>query len=879
VGGAAAAIADPCEIVIRTGQVGGAPGDPTVGGFDDCFRVYESTSCAAPLSGAPFAATDFDAAATSATFAQVVESVAPWLPSLGSDPDARWIHSRRNASGYGAAARSVLYACRFERPAGCTEADITVSWAVDDRLGDPAGDPNPIGVYINGTALSPSFSGGDYTAEYSASVSSYPLLPGVNWLYVYQRDMSCGYAGLMLSARIRCPDTVGDIYGTKYWDQDCNGERDAGEPGLSGWDITASGDSDYVTTTDADGNYSFVGLPGGTYTVFETTVSTWIVTEPVDGTYTVTVGCDPIEDLDFGNCLCDTQQGPDTPPCLDAWYPLDEGSGTIAADLASGNTGFLVGDPAWQTDGMVGGSLWFPSPYDYVETAAGPSPSFGDGSFAVSGWLRINDSTYGTVRALLDKRVSTTGFYVYLDDGMLSLEIRTPGGTSNYVATGGTYLNDGEWHHFAVAACRNPSDPTDPLTNRVTLYVDGVPDATPWTGAAVQMGNVTNNAPLRFARESGGFPTDFPLHGELDEVMLFSCCLDDDDILILAGGDEFATTTVAVPSVLSVTGTTATIPLEICNYLGTPQDYTWTIAGLPSGGGCTIDGPTVFSPLAGTLTLPAGPACEVIDIEVEAPGDLVAGETACYGVSVQQVGTGECFTTTGTLQPSGIIDVSTDDPVVELPTGVGTLVDILLTNRSQDPVLLDYELHTWSRGHDGPSPVMSLNGMPAGIPVIGDVEIDAGASVPVTVRVTMEGYEPFNINELRFVADLHELGLPIPVHAVIVKSEHMGGTLAVPETGQVAEPGPLHVGITPNPFSTGTTVLFELDEASDVRVELFDAAGRLVRDLQTGMLNAGSQTLTWDGRSAAGHQVPSGVYWVRVAAGQRLGVEKVLILR
>ena len=309
---------------------------------------------------------------------------------------------------------------------------------------------------------------------------------------------------------------------------------------------------------------SWESLPG-TYTITETTVPGWIVTEPSSGSYTVNLGCDPISGLDFGNCRCAGSPVPDTPPCLAGWYPFDEGAGTTAADVAAGNTGFFVGFPVWMP-GYLGGSLWFPNPPDYVETVGGPNPDFNTGSFAVSGWLRINDSTAGTVRTLLDKRVAGRGFWVYLDDGMLSLEIRTPGGTSNYVATGGTYLNDGNWHHFAVVACRNPIAPNDPTTNRVTLYVDGVPDAPPTTGLAVQQGNVTNNAPLRFARESTGFPTDWPLHGELDEVMLFDCCLSDDDVLELGSGTDFATTTVAVPSFISVSGTTVTIPIEICNY-------------------------------------------------------------------------------------------------------------------------------------------------------------------------------------------------------------------------------------------------------------------------------------------------------------------------
>ncbi|MCA2660742.1 MAG: PEP-CTERM sorting domain-containing protein [Microcystis sp. M049S2] len=80
-------------------------------------------------------------------------------------------------------------------------------WAVDDILGEfiPGfPDPNPIGVYINGTPLSSSFSGAGRFPEYSASQSGIEglLNPGLNWLYVYQRDAGGAYSGTIFGARI-----------------------------------------------------------------------------------------------------------------------------------------------------------------------------------------------------------------------------------------------------------------------------------------------------------------------------------------------------------------------------------------------------------------------------------------------------------------------------------------------------------------------------------------------------------------------------------------------------------------------------------------------------------------------------------------------------
>jgi uncharacterized repeat protein (TIGR01451 family) len=62
----------------------------------------------------------------------------------------------------------------------------------------------------------------------------------------------------------------GLLAGSVFYDKNANGQRDAGEPGLSGVTVTLSGDASRTTTTDADGRYRFVGLLGGNYAVSET---------------------------------------------------------------------------------------------------------------------------------------------------------------------------------------------------------------------------------------------------------------------------------------------------------------------------------------------------------------------------------------------------------------------------------------------------------------------------------------------------------------------------------------------------------------------------------------------------------------------------------
>jgi hypothetical protein len=70
----------------------------------------------------------------------------------------------------------------------------------------------------------------------------------------------------------------------------------------------------------------------------------------------------------------------------------------------------------------------------------------------------------------------------------------------------------------------------------------------------------------------------------------------------------------------------------------------------------------------------------------------------------------------------------------------------------------------------------------------------------------------------------------------------------------------------PNPFNPHTTLAFDLpgEGARHVRVAVYDVAGRLVRELLDGAVDAGHHRLRWDGRTARGGQAPSGVYLYRV---------------
>jgi hypothetical protein len=64
----------------------------------------------------------------------------------------------------------------------------------------------------------------------------------------------------------------------------------------------------------------------------------------------------------------------------------------------------------------------------------------------------------------------------------------------------------------------------------------------------------------------------------------------------------------------------------------------------------------------------------------------------------------------------------------------------------------------------------------------------------------------------------------------------------------------------PNPFNPSTTIRYDLSESAFVDLSVFDASGREITTLVSGMRNAGQQSASWNGLDSRGSQVPSGLY-------------------
>jgi aminopeptidase N len=83
----------------------------------------------------------------------------------------------------------------------------------------------------------------------------------------------------------------------------------------------------------------------------------------------------------------------------------------------------------------------------------------------------------------------------------------------------------------------------------------------------------------------------------------------------------------------------------------------------------------------------------------------------------------------------------------------------------------------------------------------------------------------------------------------------------------------------PNPFNAGTSIQFGLPHRADVSVTVYDVLGREVALLVRGRLDAGTHSVRWEGRDAAGRPSASGIYFYRLTADAFSAAQRMIVLR
>jgi hypothetical protein len=133
-------------------------------------------------------------------------------------------------------------------------------------------------------------------------------------------------------------------------------------------------------------------------------------------------------------------------------------------------------------------------------------------------------------------------------------------------------------------------------------------------------------------------------------------------------------------------------------------------------------------------------------------------------------------------------------------------------------------------------------------------------------------------HELMFVYNEWDNGVPMVKDLVpalengTVSLANRNPAAALPTTYELSQN-------VPNPFNPTTQVNFALPQAGKVNLSIYNVLGQHVTNLVDGYMNAGYQTVTWDGTDYSGRSVASGVYFYKLSAEQFSDTKKMLLLK
>jgi hypothetical protein len=86
-------------------------------------------------------------------------------------------------------------------------------------------------------------------------------------------------------------------------------------------------------------------------------------------------------------------------------------------------------------------------------------------------------------------------------------------------------------------------------------------------------------------------------------------------------------------------------------------------------------------------------------------------------------------------------------------------------------------------------------------------------------------------------------------------------------------------GNYPNPFNPTTAVKFSLNQATNVRIDVYNIKGEKVKTLVNEELEAAFHTIVWNGDDAYGRNVGSGVYFYKMRAGKYTSTKKMILMK
>lgn len=276
------------------------------------------------------------------------------------------------------------------------------------------------------------------------------------------------------------------------------------------YDVDASGDAPIT--------YSLSVTPTGMTIDSATGIISWTPTTPGDANVTVVATNNTGSDSQSFTITVSAVPGNlqlscPVPTELVAYYPLNDSSGSTFVDLSGSNNDTTCTSSNCPTPaaGLISGSQTFTDGDATRVDAANPTNfDFADtDNFSFSLWVNTTQSCTGN-KVFMARR--NAQFWLGCNDaGNVNLALNSDLQSSSTNITGGSVINDGNWHH--LAATLETGTPND----TVRVYVDGVEVAAETTVDFDSFTHATEPLTLGYYNTGSRYYFD----GRLDDVAIF----------------------------------------------------------------------------------------------------------------------------------------------------------------------------------------------------------------------------------------------------------------------------------------------------------------------------------------------------------------------
>lgn len=200
-----------------------------------------------------------------------------------------------------------------------------------------------------------------------------------------------------------------------------------------------------------------------------------------------------------------------------AWWGLDEGGGTIAADLTgNGHNATIAGSPA-SAAGVKGMALDFDGVNDSISV-----PGFRftpDGKFTLSFWFSPNAAS--SLSTLFYASWTSGGVWVYTSAGSNGTAVVTSQMPGTSIYTNSAPMSAGTWHHYAMVG---------DSTNGSTVYIDGLP--------AISVTNNSGSNSVSTMYFGSKYNLMLYYKGKMDEIKIYDRSLSAADVRVMAAGPD-----------------------------------------------------------------------------------------------------------------------------------------------------------------------------------------------------------------------------------------------------------------------------------------------------------------------------------------------------